>query len=113
MIETHQIQEGELIICHSDKDSSCGFLKLNGNQELEKHNRPVDEELVQLSGKSTIKLFNDRDMTKEIELTKGSKFTVPANQYHIHSNNNDIESITLWNFEGDIVNIIEKIRNQS
>ena len=111
MTEIYQLPQGKITIISYDKNSSTGLLELNPNQALEKHNRPVDEELVQIQGSCIMKLFSDGKLVKEVILNEGEKLIIPANQYHIHSNSSNGKSITLWKFEGNIVDVIENIRN--
>ena len=87
-----------------------GLLELNPYQELTKHNRPVREELIQICGTSKIKLFDGEGLEKEVVLHEGKKIVIPARQYHIHSNQENERSITLWQFEGDIVDVIKNIK---
>ena len=91
-------------------ESFSKAIELNPNQALAKHNRPVDEELVQITGSSTIKLFDGDKVIKEVIIKENERFIIPANQYHIHANPNNKKSITLWQFTGDIVKVIEEIR---
>jgi len=106
MVETFDLPQGKLIVAHSDKNLSVGLLKLMAKQELDKHNRHVEEELVQIAGTSVIKFDGE-----EVVLKEGDKIIIPANQFHIHSNQSDSESVTLWKFKGDITSIIEAFRN--
>lgn len=110
MIEVYELPQGKITISFCNKNLSVGLLELTPNQELEKHNRPVDEELAQIHGSSTIKLFENHELVKEVVLSEGEKLIISANQSHIHSNPTNKKSITLWQFEGNIVDIIENIR---
>jgi gentisate 1,2-dioxygenase len=58
-----------------------------------------------------MKLFDDKRLSKEVILNEGDKLIIPANQYHIHSNSSDEKSLTSWKFEGNIISVIENIRN--
>lgn len=111
MVEIYNIPQGKMMIISCDENLSVGLLELNPNQELSKHNRPVNEELIQVSGTSIIKLFDKDKIVKEINLNEGKKLKILANQFHIHSNSTDDKSITLWKFEGNIIKIIEQIRS--
>ncbi len=107
--EIYELAQGKIGIFHSDKNLSFGFLELENKQKLDKHSRPVNEELIQIYGTSKIFLFENNE-TKSIILNKGEKTLIPANIEHIHANElNDI-SITFWKFEGDITKIINNIR---
>jgi len=111
--ETYNIAQGKIMIAFSDKNLSVGLLLLNSNQELEKHNRPVLEQLYQVKGTSVMRLFNEDGITKEVTLKEGDNLEIPANQFHQHTNPSGSESITLWKFEGDITEIIEAIRKSA
>ena len=103
-------QLGEIIVSESSTDLSIGLLDLNPGKELAKHNRPVDEELLQVHGSCVMKLYESNGVIKEVVLHKGESLTIPANQYHIHSNPTDGQSLTLWKFPGDITEVIAHIR---
>ncbi len=111
MTEIYKLPQGKITIGFCDEGVSVGMLELSPGQELAKHNRPVDEELVQVYGSCVMKLFDGDRLIKEVTLNEGDKLVIPANQFHIHSNPTNDRSITLWKFEGDIVEIIENIRN--
>lgn len=111
MIEIYQLPEGKIMISHCDQRYSVGLLELDAYQSLAKHNRPVAEELLQIVGTSTMKLFN-KGQVQEITLRKGERIVIPPNQYHIHANSASNRSITLWQFSGDIRTVIEDIRRK-
>lgn len=113
MTEVYQIPQGEITINFCDEDLSIGLLTLNPNQQLTKHNRPVDEELVQIYGSCVIKIFSEDKIEKEINLKKGERLVIPKNQFHVHFNPYKEKSITSWKFEGDIISVIEGIKNTS
>lgn len=110
--ETYKIPQGKIVIAHSDRRLSVGYLVLNSGEELEKHNRPILEQLHQIKGTCTMILFNEGS-TKEIVLSEGNSLDIPANQYHIHANRSNEESITFWKANGDITEIINDIRKNS
>lgn len=111
MTEIFQLPQGKINIDFCDENLSAGSLELNSNQALEKHNRPVDEELMQIHGSCVMKIFNDEKIEKEIVLNEGEKLVIPANQYHIYSNPFNTKSTTSWKFEGNIVDVIKNIRD--
>lgn len=111
MTEIYQLPQGKITISFCDKNLSLGLLDLDPNQELAKHNRAVDEELVQVHGSCVMKLFDGDELVKEVTIHEGEKLLIPANQFHIHSNPTNNNSITLWKFQGDIVEVINNIRN--
>ena len=112
MTKLYKLPQGIIAVTHSDAKMSLGLLDLLPGEKLAKHNRPVDEELVQIYGTSLYQLFDkDNKVFKEVELKEGEKVVIPARQFHIHSNPYKKRSITLWKFEGDITEIIQNIRD--
>ncbi|HLD78282.1 MAG TPA: hypothetical protein VJB16_04610 [archaeon] len=111
MVEVYQLPQGKITIGFSDEQLSIGLLSLRPGKSLEKHNRPVAEQLLQVRGSCVMQLF-DGGSVKDIELKEGDTLTIPANRFHIHSSPSEDESITLWKFEGDILSVLEKIRAQ-
>lgn len=110
--EIYESSECRIFIGPSTKESSIGFLELNPRKKLSRHSRPVDEELVQIEGISTMTLFSSHSV-EEITLKKGDYLKIPANKPHIHENRSSGKSLTLWKFEGDITEVIEKIISAS
>lgn len=111
MTEIYELPLGKIIFGFSDKKLTVGNLVLNHGQALPKHSRPVDEQLVQISGTCSVKLFNGDTLEKEITLHSGDVLKIPVNQLHIHSNPTSEKSVTLFKFEGDVTTQVEKIRN--
>jgi quercetin dioxygenase-like cupin family protein len=111
MTEIYKLPQGKITVSFCDENLSIGLLDLNPRQALAKHNRPVNEELVQICGSCVIKVFDGDRRLKKVVLSEGEKLVIPAHQFHIHSNPTDRKSITLWKFEGNIVDVIENIRN--
>ena len=109
--EVYDIAQGKIMIAFSDKNVSVGTLHINPKQELSKHNRPVMESLFQLKGKCVMKVFDGDACIKETVLNEGESIEFPQEQFHIHSNPFDEESVTFWKASGDITKIIDDIRN--
>ncbi|MEK9178348.1 MAG: cupin domain-containing protein, partial [Patescibacteria group bacterium] len=107
--EVLKLTNGRLIISKTGKDLSTGLLHLFPESSLEKHNRPVDEQLIQVRGKSVIELRNGRKINKA-ELREGDELFIPARQFHTHTNPFDTDSVTAWRFDGDITEVIEELR---
>lgn len=97
---------GKLIISKTGKDFSAGMLHLMPIASLEKHNRPVDEQLAQVRGRCVMKLY-DGEKFEEVELNEGDDLLIPARQFHMHTNPYDTDSVTAWRFDGDITEVIE------
>jgi oxalate decarboxylase/phosphoglucose isomerase-like protein (cupin superfamily) len=111
--EKYKVPEGYIMIAFSDRNLSVGIMGINPGKELAKHNRPVLESLYQLKGSCVMKLFEEDGKIKEIILKEGESIDIPQFKFHIHSNPNKEESITFWKASGDIVDIINKIRNSN
>ncbi len=111
--EKYNLEQGNIMIAFSDKNLSVGTLEINSNKELAKHNRPVLESLFQLEGKCVIKLFEDNEEIKEVVLSKGESIDISPCKFHIHANPFDDVSITFWKANGDITEIIDKIRESN
>ncbi len=79
--------------------------------ELPKHSRPkAFENLVQISGKCLMKIFDDADSVTEHTLGVGDKLRMDKGQYHIHSNPFSETSVTLFKAEGDITEVMKVLR---
>ncbi len=111
MTEIYELPEGKILIGFSDEKLSLGLLVLNPGQALPKHDRPIKEQLVQVSGTSTIKMFNKESFLKDVVLNEGESLEMPSNQLHIHCNQTKEKSITMWKFESNIIEKIESIKN--
>ena len=108
--ELYPISEGKIVIAYSGKDRSIGYLVLDPRTELSKHNRPVLEELRQISGRCVVKLDGGKE--REVTLDEDSTIKIPPEQFHIHANPFSKPSYTLWIAHGDITEIIESIRKK-
>ena len=111
MIEIYELPLGRIIFGFSDEHLTVGLLTLNPGQALAKHSRPVREQLVQASGMCVMQLFEKDVLVKEVTLYERDRLEIPANQFHIHSNSSNERSITLFKFEGNVTEQVEKIRN--
>lgn len=110
MIEVYQLPQGRMIIGQADERVSVGLLQLEPGQALQKHNRPVKEALFQMQGRCLIELFDEEGRVEQVTLNEGDRLEIPAGQDHIHANPFEGPAVTFWKFEGDIVAIIEQIR---
>ena len=111
--ELYKIPEGKMCMIHCHEGISIGYLELDEGKELEKHGRPVREHLMQVKGTCKITLF-ERDGEREVALNPGDTLDIPEYVPHIHSNKGGSESsITLWKFKGNIINIIDSIKQGS
>ncbi len=114
-IETYESQDGgvRFYFSHSDKNFTTGVMVIRPHYELPKHNRPFAiENLAQISGESAMKLFSDETNYIEHILKPGDNLQIPTDQYHIHANTKDIESITLFKAVGDITAVMDSIRKE-
>ncbi len=111
MTEIYELPLGRIIFGHTDDNLTVGCLVLNPNQALPKHSRPVLEQLTQIFGTCSIKLFDGDTLEKEVVLREGDTIGIPADQIHIHSNPTKEKSVTLFKFEGDVSEQVDQIRN--
>lgn len=111
--EALRFPEATVYVVNSDSSQSTGFLRLGPAGSLDKHNRPVEEWLVQVEGTSIIKLFDKDKEVKAVTLKRGDSLRIPANQFHRHTNQEQTESLTSWHFDGDITEIIEQQRKKA
>lgn len=96
---------------HSDENFTTGVMVIPAGTELPKHNRPkAFENLVQVSGKCLMKLFDDQDKATEHVLEVGDTLRMDKGQFHIHSNPYDQPSATLFKAEGDITAVVKVVR---
>lgn len=97
---------------HSDENLTTGVMEIPAGAELPKHNRPkAFENLVQVSGKCQINVFDDADNATEHILEAGDTLRMGKGQYHIHSNPFNETSYTLFKAEGDITEIMKVLRS--
>ena len=113
MYEIYKLPQGKIVFSCTTKDLNTGALYLNSHQALPKHKRPVAEQLVQVVGTCVMKLFDGDTLVNEVTLNENDTLTIPANQFHMHINPTNDISVTMWKFEGDISEIIQKIREEN
>lgn len=95
---------------HSDENLTTGVMEIPAGAELPKHNRPkAFENLVQVSGKCVMKVF-DGDSETEHTLNVGDKLRMEKGQFHVHSNPFTETSYTLFKAEGDITEVMKVLR---
>ena len=111
--EAKTLPQGIIYLGPSTLKQSIGFLKLLPGKQLAKHNRPVDEKLKQIKGSCVTELYDGNKLIQEVTLEEGDELIIPANQYHIHKNPFKNESLTYWQFDGDITEIIKSIKKSS
>ncbi len=96
---------------HSDENLTTGVMEIPANTELPKHSRPLAyENLVQISGKCVMEVFNDDDTSQELTLAVGDTLRMKKGQSHIHKNPFDQISSTLFKAEGDISEVMKVLR---
>ena len=100
-----------LYFSHSSSEFTTGVMVIPPGKELPKHNRPLAvENLVQISGKCLMKVFDENDQPTDCVLEVGAELIMPKGQFHIHSNPYQETSCTLFKAEGDITSIVENVR---
>lgn len=102
------IPQGALYLGPSNKKQSVGYLELEPRQSLTLHNRPAVEKLTQVTRKCDMVVY--RNGGKIVTLEEGDTLSMPPGTYHIHANPYEESSLTYWDFNGDITEIIEEIR---
>jgi quercetin dioxygenase-like cupin family protein len=97
---------------YSDENLTTGVMEIPAGAELPKHNRPkAFENLVQVSGRCLMKVFDGNDNPTEHILEAGDTLRMEKGQYHIHSNPYSEPSYTLFKAEGDITEIMKVLRS--
>lgn len=109
-MDAYQLDNGIITVAEATPSRSIGTLTLHDGAELDRHNRPVDEQLLQVKGIGGLRIFYE-DGPEEITLEEGEHFVVPAGLDHQHLNMGDGESVVMWRFDGDILDIIDDIRD--
>ena len=103
------IPQGFIYIGLSTVKKSVGYLELNPKQSLTLHHRPAIEKLTQVRGKCDVLVYDDQK-SKLVTLNPDDTLIIkPAGTYHIHINPYNDDSLTYWDFDGDITQIIEEL----
>ena len=58
-MKSYDLPDGVIKVSYCNEELSIGTLKLDPGKELDRHNRPVDEELLQIKGKGGLKIFEE------------------------------------------------------
>jgi len=104
------LAQGVIYLGPSDKKKSVGYLELNPHTSLNLHNGPAIENLTQVKGRCNMVVYFE-EKGKTFLLNQGEKLTIPEpHTWHIHVNPYNEVSLTYWDFDGDIREIIENIR---
>ncbi len=108
--EKIELSQGAIYLGPSDENQSVGYLELKPHTSLNLHNRPAVEKLTQVKNRSQL-INYQQEQGEIITLKPGESYVIePAGTWHIHANPYDTTSLTYWDFDGDIVEIIEAIR---
>lgn len=110
--EIYQFPTGKIYLGPSTPQQSMGFIELKPSMSLDKHHRPVEEKLTQVNGTCQLELYDPANQIKIVKLQPGNSFTIPANQFHIHANKGSRPSLTYWQFNGNVTQIISQLRSQ-
>ena len=110
MSEVLTFPEGKIFIAQATPELSIGLLVLNPQTRLPRHNRPVDEQLTQITGRC--QMIIEEKGSETILLSPNNTLSITAGTFHAHTNPFDQPSITLWKFEGDITEIINDLRKK-
>ncbi len=97
---------------HIGSDFATGTLVLVSDSELPRHHRPLAfENLVQVGGVSQLTLTDaDGNVQETFELRPGTSIKMKKDQWHIHANPYEEESITLFKAVGDVTAVIADMR---
>lgn len=108
--EKIEIEQGAIYLGPSNKKQSVGYLELNPYTSLTLHIRPGSESLTQIKGRCDMVWYlNNKHHVNTIRVDD-KPLVIPAGAYHIHVNPYNKVSLTYWDFDGDITEIIETIR---
>lgn len=110
-MELYDLPQGMIAVACCDENRCPGTLELDPHEGLEKHKRPVEEQLIQLHGSCVMKLF-DGETVAEVRLDEGDTLDIPADTFHAATDPTDDPSVTMWRFDGDIRSIVEDIRDE-
>lgn len=106
-----KIDQGFFYLGPSNKEKSVGYLELNPKTSLAW--TTGIEKLTQITGSCSMIVYS-LDKDKIVKLNEKDKLEIkPAGTWHIHCNPYNKNSLTYWDFDGDIRNIIEAIRKIS
>jgi quercetin dioxygenase-like cupin family protein len=104
------LPQGAIYLGSSDENKSVGYLELNPHTSLTLHNRPAVENITQVKNKCEVVVFWDKEHVNI--LNEGDTLSIrPAGIWHIHVNPYDEVSLTYWDFDGDIRELVNSIKN--
>ena len=97
---------------HTDEHQTSGVMILAPHTELPQHNRPLAfENLLQVSGTCSMRLVEESGhLQTEYELKPGAGLRMEKGQWHIHANASDEPSVTMFKAEGNIEEVMAKLR---
>lgn len=105
--------QGAIYLGPSNEKKSVGYLELNHYTSLNLHNRPAIEKLTQVKGRCNMVVYKE-EKGKTFLLNPGDVLIIKElNTWHIHVNPYDEVSLTYWDFDGDIREIVGNIRKAS
>ncbi len=109
-----KVDQGFFYLGPSNKERSVGYLELNPKTSLTLHNRTTGiEKLTQVKEICSMIIY-DLEEGRIIKLNEKDELEIkPVGTWHIHCNPYDKISLTHWDFDGDIRNIIEAIRRSN
>jgi len=111
--EIYEMPEGrgQVVVSFTNGEHSIGVMTLNPGQELPVHTRPVDEQLVQLSGLTRLDYYEGDIVVEQVLLYPNETTVVSANRRHSHVNPSGEEpSLIMSRFDGDISEVVTNIR---
>lgn len=114
--EIYEMPEGrgQVIVSFTDKERSIGVMTLNPGKELPVHTRPIDEQLVQLSGLTRLDYYDGDAVVEHVILRPNETTIVSANRLHSHTNPSDTEpSLIMSRFDGDFSEVMAGIKKNN
>ncbi|MEW6610052.1 MAG: hypothetical protein AB1352_00270 [Patescibacteria group bacterium] len=97
-------------IVSATRARSEGYLELPPGKEMQRHHRPAEERLKQVEGDCVVTIFDTIGEPVVHELTRGTELIIPAMMEHVHANPYGKASLTHWQFDGDVMDVIEEQR---
>lgn len=111
-MDAYKLDNGVITVAKATQSQSIGTLALNEGAELDRHSRPVDEQLLQIEGTGGVRVFHENS-SEEILLKEGDTYVIPDGQEHQHLNMGDGRSVVIWRFDGDILDVIDDISDDN
>lgn len=110
-MDAYEFDGGNLAISELTDVRSSGALTLYAGGSTDRYTRHVSEQLLQVSGSVTLRLFYDEG-PEDVTLEEGDHYVVPAGLEHQFSNDSDDASVTLWRYDGDVLDVMDRLTDE-